>query len=121
MQHPYLETIPQWISSGRFGSYLDAAGGDRSKAWSLGEINRLRSTGQTRDAQVADIIEASRKLGWTDGRYQVFGLTRPGTEGHLTLRQPVPHLARGRGSAFTQGQRYIVRDRLRRAATTSDI
>ncbi|MFG1881231.1 hypothetical protein [Micromonospora sp. NPDC049102] len=89
--------------------------------WSAGEINRLRVTGQARDARVADIIEASRKLGWTDGRYQVFGLTEPGMRGHLSLRQPVPHLARGRGSAFTQGQRYVVRDRLRRATTTTDI
>ncbi|MFI5926174.1 hypothetical protein ACIA3K_09305 [Micromonospora sp. NPDC051543] len=89
--------------------------------WSVGEINRLRATGQARDARVADIIAASRKLGWTDGRYQVFGLTGPGAEGHLSLPQPVPHLARGRGSAFTQGQRYIVRDRLRRATTTMDI
>ncbi|WP_433283639.1 hypothetical protein [Micromonospora sp. CA-244673] len=89
--------------------------------WTAGEVNRLRTTGLTRDAQLADIIETSWKHGWTEGRYQVFGLSAPGSAGHLTLPAPVPHHARGRGSAFTQGQRYVVRDRLRRASSTADL
>lgn len=89
--------------------------------WTLGEVNRLRGTGQARDSQLADIIETSWKHGWTEGRYQVFGLSAPGAAGHLTLPSPVPHPGRGRGSAFTQGQRYVVRDRLRRASSTADL
>ena len=85
------------------------------------EVNRLRATGERRDALLADIIEVSRKQGWTEGRYQVFGLTAPGSAGHLTLPTPIPHHSRGRGSAFTQGQRYVVRDRLRRARSTADL
>ncbi|MEV1059205.1 hypothetical protein AB0I92_18270 [Micromonospora chalcea] len=89
--------------------------------WTVGEVNRLRATGERRDALLADIIEVSRKQGWTEGRYQVFGLTAPGSAGHLTLPTPIPHHSRGRGSAFTQGQRYVVRDRLRRARSTADL
>ncbi|MFI7217745.1 hypothetical protein [Micromonospora maritima] len=89
--------------------------------WTIGEINRLRATGNNRDADLADIIEVSRKHGWTEGRYQVLGLTAPGSAGHLTLPAPIPHQGRGRGSAFTQGQRYVVRDRLRRARSTADL
>ncbi|WFE32488.1 hypothetical protein [Micromonospora sp. WMMD975] len=89
--------------------------------WTVGEINRLRTTGETLDATLAEIIEVSRKHGWTEGRYQVFGLTAPGSAGHLTLPAAIPHHERGRGSAFTQGQRYVVRDRLRRARSTADL
>ncbi|MFE2613241.1 hypothetical protein ACFXA2_06465 [Micromonospora chalcea] len=146
--HPHARTVHHWISLGRYHPYLAAAGGDESKAcelyeWSVAltgasfeafltvsgkrqvqdgiEVNRLRATGERRDALLADIIEVSRKQGWTEGRYQVFGLTAPGSAGHLTLPTPIPHHSRGRGSAFTQGQRYVVRDRLRRARSTADL
>lgn len=89
--------------------------------WSISGENHLRSTGQARDLQIANIIAASREAGWQAGRYQVFLLTKPGEQEHLTLSTPIANLRSGRGSAFTQSQRYVVREQLRRAKTTADL
>lgn len=89
--------------------------------WTDAEVRRLRATGDPRDAWIAEVIEQSRAARWSEGRYQVFLLTHPGQEGHLTLKSSIPHSARGRGSAFTQSQRYVVRDALRRATSTATL
>lgn len=89
--------------------------------WSPAEVNRLRSTGNRDDAEVADAIGAARAAAWVGGRYQVFLLTRPGQEGHVTLPGPVPHTRVGKGSAFVQGQRYAALVALRSASSTDDV
>jgi hypothetical protein len=45
--------------------------------WTSTEADRLRDSGDRFDRKIAAVIDASKKL-WTDGRYQVFLLTRPG-------------------------------------------
>lgn len=56
------------------------------------------------------------------GRYKVFVLTRPGNDPrHLTLDRPLAHSTTGRGSAFTQRQRYVPSHRLAVAASTRDL
>lgn len=89
--------------------------------WSEAEATRLGTSDAAADRRLAEIVSRSRQQGWTDGRYQVFVLTRPGDAGHLTLPGPVPHHASGRGSGFTRGQRYTWRDALRRATSTGDL
>ena len=88
--------------------------------WSEAEANRLRSSGNE-DQRLSEIILISRQNGWTSGRHQVFELSRPGDPDHLTLSNAVPNLVSGKGSAFTQGQRYVVRDALRRASSTAEL
>lgn len=89
--------------------------------WSIASEHQFRSTGQARDQRIANVMATSRNAGWTAGRYQLFLLTQPGEEGHLTLPKPMPHESSGRGSAFTQSQRYVVREALRRAQCTSGL
>lgn len=89
--------------------------------WSDAELNRLRTTDSDEDRRLADIIVASRAQNYPNGRYQVFNLTAPGQPGHVTLHAPIKNSATGRGSAFTQGHRYIMKYRLERASETSDL
>lgn len=89
--------------------------------WSASEVDRLRATGRPDDGRLATIIADSRRAGWTDGRYQVFELSSPGDADHVTLPAAVPHLVRGRGSAYTQGHRYVSLEALRSAGTTADL
>ena len=58
--------------------------------------------------------------------WQVFILTPYGEsptrdDGHMLLKSDIPHNASGRGSAFTQGQRYVSRHRLGTAQSTADL
>lgn len=89
--------------------------------WAEAEVKRLLASGGTNNHRLARIITESRARGWTGGRYQVFELTNPGEAEHLTLPGPIPHLARGKGSAFTQGQRYTQHDALIRASSTQEL
>lgn len=89
--------------------------------WTDAEVKRLLASSAADDHRLARIITESRTRGWTEGRYQVFELTNPGEVGHLTLPGPIPHLARGRGSAFTQGQRYTQHEVLKRASSTEEL
>lgn len=64
--------------------------------------------------------------GWGLEAYKVFLLTpfRPedrGADGHRVLPADVPHATHGRGSAFTQQQRYVSLHRLLSAKTTQDL
>lgn len=89
--------------------------------WSVAEANRLSASSNAADLRLAKIITTSRAAGWTEGRYQVFELTRPGDPGHLSLSAAVPHNQTGKGSAYTQRQRYTSRERLRGATSTEDL
>ena len=89
--------------------------------WSLAEVNRLRRSGSGEDQRLADIIVAARESGWHDGRNQVFDLSRPGETGHQTLSHPVLNESTGRGSAFTQSQRYTTLQALTVARSTADL
>ncbi len=89
--------------------------------WTDTEVKRLLSSSAADDHRLAGIIAQSRACGWAEGRYQVFELTNPGEAGHLTLPGPIPHLARGKGSAFTRGQRYAQHEVLKRASSTEDL
>ena len=64
--------------------------------------------------------------GWDSDSYQVFLLTssrqmQQGNDGHRVRPTDIPHLRTGRGSAFTQGQRYVSLHRLLSASSTDDV
>jgi hypothetical protein len=88
--------------------------------WTPEESARLGS-GDRWDRKIAKVIMASRGAGWTDGRYQVFLLSRHGDPSHRELAAPLPHLTAGRGSAFTQRQRYVSLHALETAKATTDL
>jgi hypothetical protein len=89
--------------------------------WTQAEANRLQGSTDPGDHRLALLITQTRALGWREGRYQVFDLTMQGQPGHATLPSAIRHTASGKGSAFTQGQRYVVREALTEAATTADL
>lgn len=89
--------------------------------WTADEASRLRTADDRNDRKIAEVIDQSRKLGWADGRYQVFLLTRHGDPTHRRLPMSLPHVETGRGSAFTQRQRYISLHSLEMATTTTDL
>ncbi|MGW4716113.1 hypothetical protein [Nocardia sp. NPDC004260] len=89
--------------------------------WTQDSANRLRISANRDDRKIAAVIDASCQLGWTEGAYQVFLLTRPGDPEHRTLPNPLPHNATGRGAAFTQRQRYVSLHALETAQTTADL
>lgn len=88
--------------------------------WSPANEARLLSSPNPADQRLGRVIQASRGT-WTEGRYQVFDLTSPGDPKHVTLPRPIPHLLKGKGSAFTQRQRYTVCHDLKRARSTTDL
>lgn len=90
-------------------------------AWTDEEAARLERSSDRFDRRIARLIPAARQAGWTGGRYQVFLLSAPGDPRHRSLRQPMPHLATGRGSAFVQRQRYVSLHALETADTTADL
>lgn len=89
--------------------------------WTPAEVKRLSASSDPTDQRLADIISGSRALGWTAGRLQAFDLTQPGAPAHVTLPRAIPHTLRGRGSAFTQRQRYAVCHTLTQASSTQDL
>ena len=89
--------------------------------WSEAGADRLTTSDEADEQRLGKIINVSRARGWLRGRYQVFFLTRPGEPGHLSLPGPIPNPGKGKGSAFTQRQRYISRDTLLRATSTEQL
>lgn len=89
--------------------------------WTESHARRLLASDVEAERDLGRVIRAGRASLWQDGRYQAFLLTAPGSAGHLTLPRPVAHTATGRGSAFTQRQRYVSSDALRAASTTKDL
>lgn len=96
--------------------------------WTNAYANHLAASGNADDADLASVITTSHAVldernqpVWHGGRYQVFKLTLPAEKNHLTIPLPVLHLPRGRGSAFTQKQRYVSRDALAAASDTASL
>ncbi len=89
--------------------------------WTPKAIARLSASSDRDDRKIATVIQASRGRGWNEGRYQVFLLTRDGDVRHRKLRTALPHERTGRGTAFTQGQRYTSLHSLQTAETTTDL
>lgn len=89
--------------------------------WSEQHALELEKSSERNDRRIARVIRASRAKGWTDGVYQVFLLTSPGNPNHRSIPRPLPHRATGRGSAFTQRQRYVSLHALEIATTTDDL
>ncbi|GAA4967824.1 hypothetical protein WHI96_06490 [Pseudonocardia tropica] len=88
--------------------------------WSEAEATRPER-GDSEDRRLAEIMRAGLRQREQPGRRQVFDLTRPGHLDHRALSGAVPHLARGRGSAFVQRQRYTSSAQLMRAESTTDL
>ncbi|MBE2997783.1 hypothetical protein IDM40_03525 [Nocardiopsis sp. HNM0947] len=89
--------------------------------WTTAASARLRASQDGRDQRIADVIEESRAQGWTEGRYQVFLLTHGRDPRHRQLPVCLPHTVVGRGTAFTQRQRYTSLHALETADSTADL
>jgi hypothetical protein len=90
--------------------------------WTPEEQGRLSRSENRNDRKIAHVIGQSRAAGsFREGRYQVFLLTRAGDPSHRVLGSPLPHESTGRGSAFTQRQRYTSLHALETAKTTIDL
>ncbi len=89
--------------------------------WSESSADRLRASADPVDRKIARVIDESRSDGWSGGAYQVFLLTRVGDPVNRQLVNPLPHKGIGRGSAFTQRQRYVSLHALETAASTADL
>lgn len=91
--------------------------------WTAAEATRLRSTGDPMDKRIAAAIELADAKIWDGGRYQVFVLTRPGMRDsdHRSLEAIIPNTRGGRGSAYTQRQRYVSLHSLEVASSTDDL
>lgn len=89
--------------------------------WTKEEADRLRGSTDRFDRKIAQVIDAARSTNWTGGLYQVFLLTRPGDPTHRQLSSCLPHGGNGRGSAFTQRQRYVSLHSLELATSTDGL
>lgn len=89
--------------------------------WSDENARRLLASGDKADRKIGTAIRQARSHGWTDGVHQVFLLTAPGHPKHRQLQAALPHATDGRGSAFTQRQRYVSLHQLELASTTADL
>ena len=89
--------------------------------WTEEHAAALASSPDRHDRQIARVIQTSRQSIWTAGSYQVFLLSQPAAPEHRSLHQTLPHLARGRGSAFVQRHRYVSLHALQTATTTDDL
>lgn len=86
--------------------------------FSSDEVGRLMATKETGDRRLALVMKHGMANGWDTPTYQVFTLTKPGEQGHITLDAPIPHRP---GGAYTQGHRYATVTDLQRAGTTRDL
>ncbi|MGW3043290.1 hypothetical protein ACWC9T_25340 [Kitasatospora sp. NPDC001159] len=89
--------------------------------WTPEETDRLGASDDRWDRKIANVIKVSRGEGWAEGRYQVFLLSRAGDPQHRQLSAALSHQGAGRGSAFTQRQRYVSLHALETASSTSDL
>ncbi|WP_218018442.1 hypothetical protein [Nocardia amikacinitolerans] len=89
--------------------------------WTSSSADRLRGSADSNDRKIAAVIDHSRTVGWVEGAYQIFLLTRPGDPTHRSLEMALPHNGAGRGTAFTQKQRYVSLHALETAKTTADL
>ena len=101
--------------------------------WTLEEAERRKGSGDSVDQKLGRAMEKALSpegtemaQGWGSEEYQVFLLTpsrpqRRGDDGHQMRSKDIPHRRTGRGSAFTQGQRYVSLHRLLSATSTDDV
>lgn len=101
--------------------------------WSTKEAARLQMSGDRLEQKLGRALAGALSPegqalanGWGSDAYKVFLLTpsRPahaGSDGHRVRSSDIPHQVSGRGSAFTQGQRYVSLHRLLSAASTADV
>ncbi len=95
--------------------------------WSEANATKLKNSENRLDRQIGRLIDwtfaEGGKYGWGFDHYKVFKLTRPGNHdlGHLTLKNDITHTTSGRGSAYTQRQRYVSRRLMLSAKTTEDL
>lgn len=89
--------------------------------WSEDHAARLLTSDGGFDRKIGTAIRKSQIHGWTGGLYQVFVLTGPGHPSHRQLAGALPHAVEGRGTAFTQRQRYVSLHQLELARDTSDL
>jgi hypothetical protein len=94
--------------------------------FSHGEVERLRASGDSDDAELADIIErvlaAPDRGGHRPGAHKVLLLAPPNHADTVKLAHPIKHLDRRRGQAFVRKQRYTTLAALNRApATTAEL
>ncbi|STY73247.1 Abi-like protein [Micrococcus luteus] len=102
--------------------------------WTLQNAAVLERSDSREDKKIGRLIRwtvegPGRGFGYEEGgRYQVLLLSRPSAsravgEGvrHKSLSRPVPHRVAGRGSAFTQRQRYVASHALETAVDTSEL
>lgn len=90
--------------------------------WTPEEIERRRRSGSSRDKRIADVIKASRGLGWTDNEYQLFLLTQQGERGSRDGHSSeLANQRTGRGSAWVRRQRYVAVAALRSAESLGDL
>lgn len=88
--------------------------------WSETTAKMLEESEERDDRKIARIIRRSKELGWNGGRYQVFLLTASDHPDHRSRSTPIPHIRRGRGTAFVRSQRYVSLHSLQTHATTED-
>lgn len=92
--------------------------------WSAVEAARLTAlSGPAHrfDRQIGAAITASRSAGWTEGRYQIFLLSKDTDPATITLPSPIPHTHSGKGKGFVRRHRYTSHHSLRSATTTDDL
>lgn len=92
--------------------------------WTATEAARLSGlTGDAHrnDRKIGAAIHASHAAGWTNGRYQIFLLGNVRDPRTIGLKAGIPHLQRGRGSAFVQRHRYVSHHSIQSARDTSEI
>jgi hypothetical protein len=92
------------------------------------EIERrtdLTESDRARLRTLRNIMEFARREDWNKRQYKIVFLTPPGSPDTLVLPADIAHnltSASGRGTAFTQGQRYVSLSRLEKGPkTTSEL
>lgn len=89
--------------------------------WSRAEAQKLKGSSLREDRKIGQLIDDQLDDGESDGRYQVFLLTRPGDSRHRTLSNIIKNVRSGKGSAFVTKHRYTSLHSLENAVTTSDL
>ena len=89
--------------------------------WNLAEQTKLLASSSSASNKLGQLIASTLNITRPPGRYQVFWLSTLGDPRHRQLGTEIPHTPRGRGSAFTQRQRYVSLHALETARTTADL
>lgn len=90
-------------------------------AWGAKHVQALKQSGDPIDARLAQVMSVGLRMGWTASSYQVWLLSSPKSADTVNRVTAIPHRARGRGSAFVQGQRYALLGGLTSATDTRQL